>query len=92
MDELFDSVARLLSDIVLPSLKSVQAGQTEQIEATLRVERALQSLKEHFTAEFAELHAKLTACRAELAATQAMLRAAGVKIDPVEKRHPELLH
>lgn len=92
MDELFDAVTRLLSDVVLPSLQSVQAGQNEQIEATRRVEHALQTLKDHIAAEFAELHSKLTACRAELAATQAMLKAAGVKMDALEKQPTELLH
>jgi hypothetical protein len=31
MNELFDSLNRLLSDVILPNLKSVQVSQAEQI-------------------------------------------------------------
>lgn len=79
MIEPFASLARLLSDVVLPNLKAVQKSQAGQIAANQRLERAIADLRIHLDSEFALLSAQLTACRAELAATQAGLKAAQVQ-------------
>ena len=75
MDEPLASLSRLLSDVILPNLKSVQTSQAEQIAANDRLEMAVEELRLHLESQFAHLTAQLTACRAELAATQAVLKA-----------------
>jgi hypothetical protein len=72
------AVTRLLIDVVLPNLKTVQVSQTEQIAANDRLENAIEELRLHLESQFAHLSAQLTACRAELAATQAVLKATQV--------------
>ena len=76
MDDPLASLAQLLSDVILPNLKSVQMSQAEQIAANGRLETAIEELRMHLESQFAHLAAQLTACRAELAATQALLKAA----------------
>lgn len=75
MNELTDPLIRLLSDVILPNLKAVQQSQTEQIAANDRLEKSIEELRLHLDSQFAYLSAQLTACRAELAATQAALNA-----------------
>lgn len=70
------AITHLLSEEILPNLKSVQMSQAEQIAANDRLEQAIEDLRTHMESLFALLSAQLTACQAELAATQAMLRAA----------------
>ena len=74
MEEPYESIAHLLSDVILPNLKSVQASQEEQIAANERLELEIDELRLHLNTQFAHLVTLLTACRAEIAATQAMLR------------------
>lgn len=76
MNEPFDALKRLLIDVVLPNLRSVQVAQAEQIAANDRLEQAIEDLRVHIDSDFAHLAAQLTACRAELGATQAELKAA----------------
>ena len=77
MEQPFDSLTRLLSDVILPNLKSVQASQQEQMAANERLELEIEELRLHLNSQFAHLTALLTACRAEVAATQAILKAVG---------------
>jgi hypothetical protein len=72
------SLTLLLSDAILPELKTVQVSQSAQRAANDRLEQAIEDLRMQFESQFALLSAQLTACRAELAATQAALRAAHV--------------
>jgi hypothetical protein len=76
MNELIATFSRLLSEVVVPSLKSVQASQTEQIAANDRLELAIEELRAHLDSQFSLLTAQLIACQAELTATQAALKAA----------------
>ena len=66
----------LLTDVILPNLKSVQSSQSEQIAANDRLELAIEDLRTYIESKFALLSAQLTACQAELAATQAALKSA----------------
>jgi len=75
MDDLNAPLIRLLTDVVLPNLKAVQASQSEQIAANDRIELAIEELQTHMKSQFALLNAQLTACRAEIAALQAALEA-----------------
>jgi len=92
MDEPFASLARLLSDVILPNLNSVQASQAEQIAANDRLENAIEELRLHLESQFAHLSAQLTACRAELAATQALLKASRSRNAIVAPERPALIH
>ena len=79
MNDPFASLTRMLSDVVLPNLKTVQVSQSEQIAANDRLEQAIEDLRVHLDSRFALLAGQLTACQAELAATQAALKAAQVQ-------------
>lgn len=76
MNDPFASLTMLLTDVILPNLKSVQSSQSEQIAANDRLELAIEDLRTYIESKFALLSAQLTACQAELAATQAALKAA----------------
>jgi hypothetical protein len=86
------AVTRLLIDVVLPNLKTVQVSQTEQIAANDRLENAIEELRLHLESQFAHLNAQLTACRAELAATQALLTATQAHHSVVTPDRPTLIH
>ena len=75
MNEHLVAIARLLTDVILPNLKSVQSSQSEQIAANDRLENAIEELRMHLESQFAHLNAQLTACRADLAAAQAAFKA-----------------
>ena len=75
MSEPLNSLTQILTDVILPNLKNVQVSQSEQIAANDRLENAIEELRVHLESQFALLAAQLPACRAEVAATQAMLRA-----------------
>jgi len=79
MNDPFALLNSLLSDVILPNLKSVQASQGEQIAANHRLEQSIEELRMQLEKQFAGLSAQLTACRAELAATKALLEAARVQ-------------
>jgi len=86
------AITRILIDVVLPNLKTVQVSQTEQIAANDRLENAIEELRLHLESHFAHLTAQLTACRAELAATQAMLNATQVHHGYVSPDRLTLIH
>ncbi|MGA9068672.1 MAG: hypothetical protein WB424_00370 [Terracidiphilus sp.] len=86
------AVTRLLIDVVLPNLKTVQVSQTEQIAANDRLENAIEELRLHLESQFAHLNAQLTACRAELAATQAMLSSMQARPSVAAPERPTLIH
>jgi hypothetical protein len=75
MSDLNVDLSRLLIDVILPNLKTVQVSQSEQIAANDRLENAIEELRLHLESQFAHLSAQLTACRAELAAAQATFKA-----------------
>jgi ABC-type transporter Mla subunit MlaD len=75
MEEPIEPLIRLLNDVILPNLKAIHASQAEQIAANDRLENEIEELRAHLNSQFAHLAALLTACRAELATTQAMLQA-----------------
>jgi hypothetical protein len=76
MTDPLSSLSQLLSDVILPNLKSVQSSQAEQIAANDRLEQAIAELRMHLESQFALLAAQLSACQSELAATNATLKAA----------------
>ena len=67
MNDPFVVVTRLLIDVILPNLKTVQVSQSEQIAANDRLEESIEELRLHLESQFAHLSAQLTACRAEVA-------------------------
>lgn len=75
MNDIAATLNHLLSDVILPNLKAVQTNQAEQIAANDRIEEEISELQLQIRSEFAHLQAQLTACRAEIAALQAMLKA-----------------
>jgi chromosome segregation ATPase len=92
MDDLNAPLLRLLTDVVLPNLKAVQASQSEQIAANDRIELAIEELQTHMKSHFALLDAKLTACRAEIAALHAALEAAQAKRNYAGGARATLVH
>lgn len=92
MDDLLAPFTRLLSEVVLPNLKAIEVSQAEQIAANDRLENAIEELRVQLTSQFALLAAQLTACRAEVAATQAMLKAFRQKDGVDEPVQTTLIH
>jgi hypothetical protein len=79
MPDPFTALTTVLSDVILPNLKAVQINQAEQIAANDSLEHSLEELRTHLDTHFALLNAQMTACRAELAVTQAALKAAQIQ-------------
>jgi hypothetical protein len=92
MEELFGKLTRLLSDVVVPSLRAVQINQREQIATNNRVENAIGDLRSSLETQYAQILEQLTACRAELAATQAVLHAAQMQNGVSYKDQATLIH
>ncbi len=92
MSDPFASLTQVLSDIILPNLKSVQASQAEQIAANDRLEHAIEDLRTHVELQFALLAAQLTACQAELAAAHEALKAAQVQAGMRMPNGKHLIH
>ncbi len=86
------SLTRVLTDVILPNLQSVQVSQTEQIAANDRLENAIEELRLHLESQFAHLTAQLTACRAELAAAQAAFQAVQVQRGLLVPDRATLIH
>lgn len=76
MDDFAASLSHLLSNVILPNLKAVQSSQSEQIAANDRLEEAISELEFEVKAQFANLSAQITSCRAEIAALQEALKIA----------------
>jgi phage terminase Nu1 subunit (DNA packaging protein) len=92
MNDPFDSLTQVLTDVILPNLQSVQVSQAEQIAANDRLENAIEELRLHLESQFAHLSAQLTACRAELAAAQAAFQAVKAERGIVMPDRPTLIH
>ncbi len=92
MDDPFDSVTQVLTDVILPNLQSVRQSQVEQIAANDRLEHAIEELGMHLESQFAHLSAQLTACRAELAATQAAFQAMQLQNGSLTPDRAPLVH
>lgn len=92
MDDPFVSLTRVLTDVILPNLQSVQVSQAEQIAANDRLENAIEELRLHLESQFAHLSAQLTACRAELAAAQAAFQAMQAQHGMLAPNRTPLVH
>jgi CO dehydrogenase/acetyl-CoA synthase delta subunit len=92
MNEAYDPLMQLLSDVILPNLKSVQVSQSEQIAANDRLEIEIDELRLHLNSQFAHLTAQLTACRAEIAATQEVLKAVRMQAGMSAAGRDTLIH
>jgi hypothetical protein len=92
MNEAMSSLTLLLSDVILPNLKAVQVSQSEQIAANDRLEQAIEDLRTNLEAQFALLSIRLTSCQAELAATQAALKAAQARAGAQMPQGKPLVH
>ena len=92
MNEIVTNLCQLLSEVVVPNLKSVQKSQSEQIVASAELERAIEELGLHMDSQFAQLTAQLTACQAELAATQALLKASQARSHVLVPERVPLVH
>jgi phage shock protein A len=88
MNETFAPLTQILTDVILPNLKAVQQSQAEQIAANDRLENAIEELRLHL----AHLSAQLTACRAELAAAQAIFKAVQKQKDAPGPDRTTLIH
>jgi hypothetical protein len=86
------AVTRLLIDVILPNLKTVQVSQTEQIAANDRLENAIEELHMHLESQFAHLSAQLTACRAELAVALAAFQATHPQSGTLAPSRATLIH
>jgi hypothetical protein len=92
MNEPFDSLTEMLSDVILPNLKAVHVSQAEQIAANDRLELAMNELRTQINLQFAQLTAQLTACRAEVAAVHELLKAARAQAEARKQDRNTLVH
>jgi PBP1b-binding outer membrane lipoprotein LpoB len=92
MNDPIVSLTQILTDVVIPNLKTVQASQVEQIAANDRLENDIEELRLHLESQFAHLSAQLTACRAELAVAQAAFKAAHPESGASGPDRPTLIH
>jgi hypothetical protein len=92
MSEPIAAVTRLLIDVILPNLKTVQVSQAEQIAANDRLENAIEELRVHLESQFAHLSAQLTACRAELAAAHAAFNSVHAQNDALGPECTTIIH
>jgi hypothetical protein len=92
MNEIIGHISHLLSEVILPNLKTVQNSQKEQIAANDRLEHDIEELRVHLESQFTHLSAQLTACQAELAATQALLKASQAHNYAGQPDRPVLVH
>ena len=92
MDDTFAALAKLLTDVILPNLNSVRQSQTHQAAANDRIEEAIEELRLHIESQFAFLAAQLTACRAEMAATQALLKSVQEQDGRLKREGSGLIH
>jgi hypothetical protein len=92
MSEPIYAVSRLLIDVILPNLKTVQVSQAEQIAANDRLENAIEELRVHLESQFAHLSAQLTACRAEVATAQAAFMAVHEQNGTLEPVYKMIIH
>jgi hypothetical protein len=92
MSEPLVSLTQILTDVILPNLKSVQESQAEQIAANDRLENSIDELRLHLESQFAHLSAQLTACRAELAAAQAAFNAVHTQDGTLKPDCTTLIH
>ena len=86
------ALLQLLSDVILPNLKTVQASQSEQITANDHLNEAIEELRLHIRSQFAHISTQLTACRAEIAALHAALEAAQAKAASVVPNSTTRIH
>ena len=92
MDDSDAPLISLLSDVVLPNLRAVQASQSEQIAANDRLELAIDELHVHMRSQFALLKGQLTACLAEIAALHAALEESRAKQGSAGREQTGLIH
>jgi len=92
MEDPLVSLTRVLADVILPNLQTVQMSQAEQIAANDRLENAIEELRLHLESQFAHLTAQLTACRAELAAAQAAFQALQIQTGVLVPNRATLIH
>jgi hypothetical protein len=74
MAALLSQIFALLSDVILPQLKSIHASQAEQRLETGRLNRNIEEFRLEMQVRFAALHAEITACRQEIEDTMVTIR------------------
>ena len=92
MDDPFAPLTQLLTDVILPNLKSIQESQAEQIAANDSLEREIEDLQANMRSQFALLNAQLTTCRGEIAALHAALDEAQAQKDLGRRGQATIIH
>ncbi len=65
---------RLLVESIVPSLKSIQDNQTEQRQQSDWLAESIEDFRMEMNTRFAELHAELASCRAQIDDAMAAIR------------------
>ena len=92
MEELIKNISRLLAEVILPCLRTVQSVQAEQLSANANLQNSIDDLRISLESQFASLSTQLTTCRAELAAAQAVLQATREAKATQPSNHLTLVH
>jgi len=74
MSELLSRIFAILTDVIVPQLESIHAGQSAQRLETDRLNRNIEEFRLEMQMRFAAIHTEIAACRQELEDTLVTLR------------------
>ncbi len=74
MSDVLSQMFTLMTDAIVPQLRSIHACQIEQQRESDRLHRSLEEFRLEMQIRFAALHSEISACRQELEDTLVTLR------------------
>jgi hypothetical protein len=94
MSDMLSQIFRLLVDVVVPSLKGIQASQAEQRLQTEHLGRSLEDFRAEMRVKFTEVRAEIAASRLQVEDAMVTLREAesAKAIDSVPHGKKTLIH
>ena len=94
MSDMLSQIFRLLVDVVVPSLKGIQASQAEQRLQTEQLSRSLEDFRAEMRVRFTEIRAELAVTRVQVEDAMVTLREAETAeaIDSVPHGKKTLIH
>lgn len=92
MNDLFNALSNLLSNVIHPTLRSVQSRQAEQIEQSARIAAAITELCRHIELQFSDMNAQLNHNYDELARLRDALAVLKLEQAHLAVHRPNLIH
>jgi hypothetical protein len=92
MNDLISALSNLLSNVILPTLRSVQTRQAEQMEQSARVEAAIVDLRQHIELQFNHMNVQLNHNFDELTRLRDALIVLKLEQATLAGQRPNLIH